>query len=205
MPNAMIPRNEVACAGAGHGPTPALPPAAAHPAGATRAQSSLLLRHEVSKYFFGWIAYTLSRSEERRAQSTQQYRLSTFDQTHILTAVASVKLPFGFEIGARFRYVTGRPKSPLIHEADLFQADSYSYAGTFGAAGSARIKDLNQLDIRIDKNFVLKDFTLDVFLDVQNVYNAQNVEASFFDYRLRTEFEVPGIPILPILGVRASL
>lgn len=165
----------------------------------------VLLRHEVSKYFFGWIAYTFSRSEERRAGTSDPYVLSTFDQTHILTAIGSVKLPWGFEFGARFRYVTGRPKSPLIHEADLFQADSYGYTGTFGAARSARIKDFNQLDLRIDKNFVFKDFTLDVYLDVQNVYNMQNVEASFYDYRFRTEFEVPGIPVLPIIGVKASL
>jgi TonB family protein len=165
----------------------------------------VLLRHEVSKYFFGWLAYTFSRSEERRAGTTNPYALTTFDQTHILTMVASVRLPWGFEVGARFRYVTGRPKSPLVHEADLFQADSYGYAGTFGAAGSARVKDFNQLDVRIDKNFVFEKFTLALYLDVQNVYNMANVEASFFDYRLRTEFDVPGIPILPVLGIKASL
>lgn len=165
----------------------------------------LMLRHEVSKNFFGWIAYTLNRSEERRAGSGNDYVVSTFDQTHILTIVASYKLPYGFELGARFRYVTGRPKSALMHDYDIYQADSNNYSGQFGPARAARIKDFNQLDIRLDKNFVFQSWTLTAYLDVQNVYNAQNVEASFFDYRFRTEFEVPGIPILPVIGVKASL
>lgn len=165
----------------------------------------VMLRHEVSKNFFGWIAYTLNRSEERRAGTDREYLVSTFDQTHILTAVASYKLPFGFEIGARFRYVTGRPKAALDHQFDIYSADTNSYSGMFGPARATRIKDFHQLDIRLDKNFVFERWTLTAYLDVQNVYNQQNVEASFFDYRFRTEYEVPGIPILPVLGVKASL
>ena len=165
----------------------------------------VMLRHEVSKNFFGWIAYTFNRSEERRAGSGQDYVQSTFDQTHILTAVGSYKLPFGFEIGARFRFVTGRPKTPLVHNFDIYQADSNSYSGMFGPRNSTRIKDFHQLDIRLDKNFVFEKWTLNVYVDVQNVYNQANVEASFTDYRQRQEYDVPGIPILPVLGVKASL
>lgn len=164
----------------------------------------VLARHEVSKYFFGWIAYTLSRSEEYRAGRDTAYRVTQFDQTHILTAVGSVKLPYGFELGARFRYVTGQPKSPLIHESDLYNVDSNGFSGTFGASRTARSKDFHQLDVRIDKYFVFERWTLDVYLDIQNVYWAKNVEATFYDYRFRQEFEVPGIPILPVLGVKAS-
>jgi len=164
----------------------------------------VMLRHEVSKYFFGWVAYTLSRSEERRAGTTDPYVLASFDQTHILTVVGSVRLPWGFELGARFRYVTGRPKTPLAHDTDYFQADNFSYGSTFGAYRSTRVKDFNQLDVRLDKNFYFRDWTLDVYIDVQNVYNAQNVEGTFYDYRYRQEFDVPGIPIIPVLGLKAS-
>jgi TonB family protein len=166
----------------------------------------VMLRHEPTKFgLFGWIAYTFNRSEERRAGTTDDYIVSTFDQTHILTAVASYKLPWGFQIGARFRYVTGRPKSALIHEYDIYQADSNSYSATFGPARAARIKDFHQLDIRLDKDFVFKSWTLTAYIDVQNVYNQANVEASFFDYRFRVEYEVPGIPLLPVVGLKASL
>lgn len=164
----------------------------------------VLLRHEVTKNFFGWVAYTLSRSEQRRAGTSDPYVLTTFDQTHILTLVASYRFDFGLEIGARFRYVTGRPATPLAHTFDQFSADSNSYASQRGAPNSARIADFNQLDLRVDKYFVFDKWTLDVYLDVQNVYNMRNVEASFTDYRRRQEYSVPGVPILPVLGVKAS-
>ena len=165
----------------------------------------LMLRHEVSKNLFGWVAYTFNRSEIRRAGSGEPYEVATFDQTHILTVIASYKLPLGFEIGARFRYVTGRPKAGLIHEYDIYNADSNNYSGRFTSATASRYKDFHQLDIRIDKNFVFKTWTLDVYLDVQNVYNQANVEATIYDYRSRKEYDIPGIPFLPIIGVKASL
>jgi len=164
----------------------------------------VLARHEVTKNFFGWVAYTFSRSEERRAKSTDGYWLNTFDQTHILTLIGSYRLPFGFEIGGRFRYVTGRPTSPLIHDYDIYNAENNRFASMSGAFRSARVSDFHQLDIRIDKYFTFEKWTLDVYLDVQNVYNRQNVEATIFDYRFRQSYDVPGIPFLPVLGFKAT-
>ncbi|HYX91716.1 MAG TPA: TonB family protein [Myxococcaceae bacterium] len=163
----------------------------------------VLLRHEVTRQFFGWVAYTLNRSEARRA-GEDPYVLTPFDQTHILTAVGSYRLPGGFEVGARFRYVTGSPTTPLQHRYDIYNADSNRFAPTRGAPYSARERPFHQLDVRVDKSFLFESWTLGAYLDVQNVYNASNVEARFSDYRFRTEYEVPGIPILPVLGVKGS-
>lgn len=163
----------------------------------------LLLRHDVTKEFFGWIAYTLNRSEER-PNVGRDYRLTGNDQTHILTAVGSYRLPWGFELGARFRYVTGRPTTPLLDAADIYSVDNDNYYATIGEPLSARFRDFQQLDLRLDKSFLFKSWTLTAYLDVQNVYNAKNVEATFYDYRFRQQVEVPGIPVLPILGVKGS-
>ncbi len=165
----------------------------------------VMLRHEVTKNFFGWIAYTFNRAEERTAGSGNPYRLTANDQTHIFTFVGSYRLPFGFEVGARFRYVTGVPKSPLAHTFDIFRGDANNYVGTFGETRSGRVKDFHQLDLRIDRAFTFDRWTFSVFLDVQNVYNQANVEGSFFDYRFRQEIEVPGIPLLPVLGIKGNL
>jgi TonB family protein len=164
----------------------------------------LLLRHDITRNFFGWIAYTLSRTEERRQSSGRDYHLALFDQTHILTAVGSYRLPRGWELGARFRLVTGRPTTPLEHEHDQYAADANRFYGSWGAPRSTRLQPFQQLDVRVDRSFLFQDWTLNVYLDVQNVYNAQNVEATFTDYRYRTETVVPGIPILPVIGVKGS-
>ena len=73
----------------------------------------LVARHEFEHNFTGWLAYTLSRSE-RTDSGSSEARLFDFDQTHILTAVASYLLPRNWQIGGRFRLVSGNPETPVI-------------------------------------------------------------------------------------------
>lgn len=164
----------------------------------------LLVRHDITRKFFGWLAYTLSRSATRQF-GDDAYHLSSFDETHILTMVGSYKLPWGFEFGGRFRYVTGRPRTPIYHPYDTYSADSNTFYGDPGPTRSERLPTFHQLDLRLDKNFVFKTWTLAIYLDVQNVYNAKNTESILYDYRFRESLSLPGIPVLPILGVKASL
>src|SRR5262249_36846304 len=49
-----------------------------------------LLRKELTDRLFGWISYTLSRSE-RQDHRGQPWRLAQYDQTHNITAVISYK------------------------------------------------------------------------------------------------------------------
>jgi TonB family protein len=163
----------------------------------------LLLKHELTKQFFGWLAYTFSRTEQRRV-GARDYRLGGFDQTHILTAVGSYRLPHGWEIGARFRYVTGRPYAHLAHSYDVVSMDTTSFGCQREPADASRFPDFHQLDIRLDRSWLFDNFTLSVYADVQNVYNAQNIETYFSDYRCREEVAVPGIPVLPVLGVKGT-
>ena len=93
----------------------------------------------------------------------------------------------------------------IAHTFDIFRGDANNYVGTFGETRSGRVKDFHQLDLRIDRAFTFDRWTFSVFLDVQNVYNQANVEGSFFDYRFRQEIEVPGIPLLPVLGIKGNL
>jgi TonB family protein len=172
----------------------------------------LLLRHEVTKNFFGWISYTLSRSVE--GVNGGDVYLGQYDQTHNLIIVGSYRIPLfcsrevacgGWEFGGRFRLVTGNPTTPLMHEYDLYRGDANAFSSMRAPFRSGREPTFHQLDLRIDKNFVFDRWTLGVYLDVQNVYNQKNIEGTITDYRFRQEFVVPGIPILPILGVKASL
>ncbi len=172
----------------------------------------VLLRHEVTKNFFGWLAYTFSRTEG--GSNGTDVVVSGNDQTHNLILIGSFRLPLfcsrevacgGWELGARFRLVSGNPVSPLIHEQDLYRSDANNFASMRGRFGDARRPTFHQLDFRIDKSFVFDRWTLGLYLDIQNIYNARNIEGTIVDYRSRQEYDVPGIPFLPILGIKASL
>ena len=47
--------------------------------------------------------------------------------------------------------------------------------------------------------------TLALYLDVQNTYNATNPEGSFYNYDFTERYQIPGLPIIPSLGLRGEL
>jgi TonB family protein len=74
--------------------------------------AQVLLRQQKVGRFFGWISYTLMRSE-RQDHPDSSWRLFDYDQTHVFTALGSCDLGLGFDVGARFRYATGFPRTPV--------------------------------------------------------------------------------------------
>ncbi len=161
----------------------------------------VLVRHALTRRFFGWVAYTLSRSE-RRNHPDERWRLFTQDQTHVLTAIGSYKLPRNWQIGARFRYATGNNTTPVIGSRRNDNLDVF--APIFGLVNSDRLPSFNQLDIRIDKTWVFDLWSLNLFLDIQNVYNRQSVEGVTYNYNYAQRQYFTGLPILPIIGLKGS-
>ncbi|MCY0998766.1 TonB family protein [Myxococcus sp. MISCRS1] len=178
-------------------------------------------RASATDKWYGWLSYTLSHAEDGRAGlkpraenplgddglpgvGEETYGPSPWDQTHILTLVANYVLGNGWELGGRFRLTTGRPVTPLVHPHDIYNSDSNNYSPSYGRYLSGRASSFHQLDVRVEKGWRFDNWTLALYLDVQNLYNAENVEFVFNDYRYRKEMEIPGIPILPVLGVKGS-
>ncbi len=99
--------------------------------------TQLLLRQELAAGFFGWVSYTLMRSE-RKDHEGNDWRLFDFDQTHVATVVGSYDLGKGFELGARFRYATGLPRTPVV--GTFYSARRDLYEPQFGQQNSLRIR-----------------------------------------------------------------
>jgi hypothetical protein len=161
----------------------------------------ILLRHELAKGFFGWASYSLIRSE-RKDHPDSDWRLFDFDQTHVGTVVASYELGLGFEIGARFRYASGFPRTPVFaafkgDRRDLFEP-------LFGKQNSIRIPDFIQADVRFSKRFTFGTVKAEAYVDVQNVTNRRNPEDIVYNYDYSQRGYITGLPILPVLGVRAE-
>jgi hypothetical protein len=161
-----------------------------------------LLRWKPDGRFFGWVAYTLSRSQRTQPPSDVE-TLYEYDQTHILTVLGSYKLGHGWEFGARFRLVSG----------NLYTPDTYGFydenVGTQLSLPSypqynSRLPLFTQLDLRVDKTWQYTHWKLGVYLDVQNVYNRGNAEANGYNYNFTQQSIVTGIPFLPNLGIRAD-
>jgi hypothetical protein len=158
-----------------------------------------LLRQELVRGFFGWISYSLIRSE-RRDHANQAWRLFDFDQTHVLAAVASYQFGRGIEAGARFRYTTGAPRTPVI--GAFYDVQANDYQPVFGQHNSIRLPGFYQADVRLDKFWVMRRTKLDLFIDVQNVTNRKNPEEFIYNYNFTRRASISGLPTLAVLGAR---
>lgn len=161
-----------------------------------------MLRYRADEHFFGWLSYTLSRSE-RTWQPGEQTKLFYLDQPHILTLLGSYTFGSGWEIGARFRYVSGNLYTPCV--GSLFNSTATHYVCVSGPDLSKRLPPFHQLDVRVDKRFVFSSFTLGVYLDVINIYNRTNPDfiGYNFDYT-KSRPETGSLPFVPSLGVRGE-
>ena len=165
-----------------------------------------LLKYKPDKRFFGWVAYTLSRSVRRNNASSPEY-LFQYDQTHNLIMLGSYRLGRGWEFGGRFRIVSGSLDTPSVASPALpalYAADSGAYGQLQARAFSQRLPLFHQLDLRVDKRWQFRDWRFSAYLDVQNVYNNAAVEALSYNYNYSRQSYQTGIPIIPSLGLRGE-
>ena len=120
-------------------------------------------------------------------------------------AVGTIELPEvwnGFSAGFRLRYTTGNPYEryrQAIYDAD---GDEYQHLGT--GTYNARMPDFFQLDLRADKKWTHRLWTLSAYLEIQNVTNRQNAEGVAYNFDYSKHGWVTGVPFFPSLGVRAE-
>jgi len=170
--------------------------------GSSRAYGmEILLRHQLTERFFGWVAYSLSRAEVTDILYGG-YRRSSFDQPHNLIVVASYKLPLDFILGVKLRYTTGNLSTPVT--GSIFDANGNSYERLIGRRNSERVPDFFQFDVRLDKRFVFNRWMLSLYLDVQNVTNRKNPERVLYNYDYSERTYINSLPVLPTLGIRGE-
>ncbi len=160
-----------------------------------------LLKWKPSGRFFGWLAYTLSRSTRHNGPQEPE-RLFEYDQTHILSVLGSYDLGRGWQLGARFRYVSGSPHTACV--AGVLDAGSGVYSCKSGPLLGARMPSFNQLDVRVDKTWKFTDWKLTYYLDVQNAYNRSNTEAVMYNYNYTKPEYQSGLPVVPSMGLRGE-
>jgi TonB family protein len=166
----------------------------------------ILARRQIMKGFYGWLAYTLSRSTRLDDPSLPSYQygyhLYDFDQTHILTLIASYQTEHNWTFGTRLRYTSGDPFTPFV--TGIFNSNNASYTCIPGNPDTARAPPFFQADVRIDRRFVYDKWIFTGYLDVQNATNRANPEALFPNYNCQGYATLTGLPIFPTLGLRAE-
>jgi TonB family protein len=162
----------------------------------------LLLRHNLTSRFFGWMSYTLMRSE-RKDSGEDDYRLFSLDQTHIFTLIAQYKFSPQWELGLRYRYTTGNPRTPYV--SAIYDSDADAYVPIPGAVNSERINAFQQIDLRVDRKWIFDRWMLTLYFEIQNALNQSNPEGIRYNYNFTQSQPITGLPIIPSIGLRGEL
>ena len=129
-----------------------------------------LAQRRLYKGVYGLLAYTYVRSEY---EFNGEFAPSAWDSQHIVSMTGGAKLKRDWEIGVRWLYSGGLPFTPYDLDVslnrtywDVANVPQLDYA----QLNSGRNAAFSQLDLRIDKKWFFKNWSLDVFMDVQNVF-----------------------------------
>ncbi|MEL6192293.1 MAG: TonB-dependent receptor [Bacteroidota bacterium] len=133
----------------------------------------LLIQQRLYKGFYGILAYTLGWSEFK--DNNGEFVPSSWDNRHIVSLTAGKKFGKDWELGARWRFTSGIPFTPadvetssLIRVWDVRQREVPDY----DRLNQGRLANYTQLDVRLDKKWFFKKWSLNLFLDIQNIYNS---------------------------------
>jgi outer membrane receptor protein involved in Fe transport len=150
--------------------------------------------------WFGWATYSYSHSTRVDVPGAES-RLFDYDVPHAFNAAASYAWKH-WQIGGRFRLQSGLPATPV--DGAIFDSDANLYYPHFGAVNSVRAPMHHQLDLRIDRSYVLWGMRMTQFLDVQNVYMNESAVGYIygFDYTQRAAFHQ--LPVVPTVGLRGE-
>ena len=147
----------------------------------------LLLKKKAGR-FFGWTAYTFSRSfrtfegtvPELSVNDGKRYS-SVYDQPHQLSLVLNYKLSKQVTLSTNFTYNTGRPLTIPISK--------YSYGtilsvNNYSSRNEYRGPDYHRLDVSLEiksKDKPGKKYTGAFVISLYNVYGRKNAYAIYFD------------------------
>ncbi|MBN2349418.1 MAG: TonB-dependent receptor [Bacteroidales bacterium] len=120
------------------------------------------------------LSYTFVRSEFKDLRSGSDYLPTAWDNRHILNITSTRSFKKNWDFGFRWRYVGGAPYTPYDYEIssrkNFWDAQGGAYLD-YSQYNRVRLNAFHQLDIRIDKQYFFKKWSLMLYLDVQNVYN----------------------------------
>jgi TonB family protein len=148
----------------------------------------------------GLLAVTYSRSYRTDRYGNES--LFDYDQPLIINALVSQKLGKGWRLGGRVRNSSGNPYTPVVNK--IYDLGSRSFVPVYGAVDSDRLPSFFALDLRVDKEWEFKKWSLTFYLDLQNATNATNPEVMSWTYDYSEEDPISALPTIPAFGLRGD-
>lgn len=138
-------------------------------------------QQKLFKNFYGLVSYTFVNSEFQDIFGN--YIASSWDYRHMVSITGGKIFKKNWEVGAKLRYNSGSPFTPYNIQASALKSNyDVTNAGIIDNTrlNTLRVESFYQFDIRVDKKYNFKKWTLDVYLDIQNLTNNTTTEQPYF-------------------------
>ena len=103
---------------------------------------------------------------------------NNFDQTHQATIILGYQVSSDWLFGMKLKYATGKPYSPFDLEKSYHFNQSFYDMDYYN---QYRLPDYVRFDIRVDKKFNFDKITLVTYLEIQNLFNRDNIVGYVWD------------------------
>lgn len=127
--------------------------------------AELLFQQKFTGNFYGIAAFTVYKSEFTNG-IIEEYSPSVWDNNLLISLLGGYKLGKNWEVSARYRYLGKTPFAPVDEARTL--ADYPAVIRDFTRIGEQELDPFSQVDIRVDKKWSFNNWSLDVFLEIQN-------------------------------------
>lgn len=125
-----------------------------------------LYQQKFTGKFYAVTSFTLYKSEFTNANGGD-YIPAVWDNGVLISLLGGYKFGNNWEVSSRYRYLGKSPYPPVDQQATL---DNYpAVIRDYNLLGTVELDPLSQLDVRIDKKWSFNSFSLDVFLEIQNI------------------------------------
>lgn len=129
-----------------------------------------LFQQRLFEGFYGIASYTLGWSEFE--DKNGEFVPSSWDARHIANVVIGKRFGKNWEVGVNWRFQTGLPFTPFDRQASAlvlnWQANGRGIRN-FDLLNTRRADLVSAIDIRVDKKWFFDKWSLNIFLDIENV------------------------------------
>jgi outer membrane receptor protein involved in Fe transport len=175
------------------------------PAGSGRVRGvEAFVQQRLLSRWYGLASYALSKSE--RTDVVHGTFVEAWDARHVLTMLAGVRPRTGWEFSARWRWVSGRPFTDFTERFEVGPngvraPGSGFFVGFEAPYNGGRLPAYHRLDLRVDHRRQLGRFHLVTFVDLENVYDRDNILLQRFSHASAAPEAVYQWKLLPVGGL----
>jgi hypothetical protein len=151
-----------------------------------------LYQQKMFKGYYAILAYTFVNSEFKDKNGS--YVPTSWDSKHIVSFTGGKIFKKGWQFGFRWLYSGGSPYTPYdIPTSSLKQNWDINGLGLldYNQLNTEREAAFHQLNVRVDKKIFLEKFSMNFYLDIQNLYGYKTKVAPI----LLVEKDSNGVPI----------